>query len=293
MPLSVKIDTSFIVPLLKHLSKPSKSTLIEITKHEAAKKTYSHAVRTRNTNKSISSFWKDIMTQLSKNKNLIESVKKSLTFIHNETDTFDKLLKELWNEFPEGTHLRSILYTNLGYDIGIVSEGCALINIGHESYQKNPQELLFMSMHELHHVVYTAYNPFFDLTQVHRFDQLCDVVKYYTHMEGLAVYSTLEPRRAANVLNNRDYQLFLDEKARKKRVSEYFDILAALEVRGDAPLQEEDWRVLESMSGRNRLWYVTGAHISQLIEEKLGHDTLLETIRMGPNYFFKMYHESF
>ena len=293
MPLSVKIDTSFIVPLLKHLSKPSKDSLIAITKHEAAKKTYSHALRTRNTKKSISSFWKDIMIQLAKKKNLIDYVKQSLTFIHNETDTFDKLLKELWNEFPEGTHLRSVLYTNLGYDIGIVSEGCALINIGHEDYQKNPQEILYMSMHELHHVVYTAYNSFFDLTQVNRFDQLCDIVRYCTHMEGLAVYSTLEPRRATNTLNNRDYKLFLDEKARKKRVSEYFDLLTDLEIRGDAPLQENDWAILERMTDRNRLWYVAGAHMSQLIEEKLGHETLVDTIRLGPEYFFKMYHESF
>ena len=293
MPLSVKIDTSFIVPLLKHLSNPSKESLIEITKHEAAKKTHSHAVRTRNTTKSITSFWKQIMNELSKKKNLIDYVKQSLTFIHNETTTFDKLLKELWKEFPEGTHLRSVLYTNLGYDIGVVSEGCALINIGHEDFHKNSQEILFMSMHELHHVVYTAYNTFFDLTQVHRFDQLFDVVKYCTHMEGLAVYCTLEPRRAAKALNNRDYQLFLDEKARSKRVSGYFDILTDIEVRGGASLQEDDWNVLERMSDRNRLWYVTGAHMAQIIDKKLGHDTLLETIRMGPDYFFKMYHESF
>ncbi|MFW9844651.1 MAG: DUF5700 domain-containing putative Zn-dependent protease [Candidatus Thorarchaeota archaeon] len=293
MPLSVNIDTSFIVPLLKHLSKPSKESLIEITNHEAAKKTYSHAVRTRNTTKSISSFWKEIMNKLSKSKNLIDYVKQSLTFIHNETNTFDKLLKELWNEFPEGTHLRSVLYANLGYDIGIVSEGCALINIGHKDYHKNPQEILYMSMHELHHVVYTAYNSFFDLTQVNRFDQLCDIVRYCTHMEGLAIYSTLKPRRAANVLNNRDYKLFLDEKARKKRVSEYFDLLTELEIRGDAPLQENDWAILERMTDRNRLWYVAGAHMSQLVEEKLGHETLVDTIRLGPEYFFKIYHESF
>ena len=98
---------------------------------------------------------------------------------------------------------------------------------------------------------------------------------------------------SANTLNNRDYQLFLDERARKKRVSEYFDILAALEIRRDAPLQEDDWNILRRMSGRSRLWYVTGAHMAQLVEKKLGHEALVETIRQGPEYFFKMYHESF
>jgi hypothetical protein len=112
-------------------------------------------------------------------------------------------------------------------------------------------------------------------------------------MEGLAVYSTLEPRRAANALNNRDYRLFLDEKARKRRVSEYFDLLTDLEVRSDAPLQEDDWNIIERMTDRNRLWYIAGAHMAHLIEKKLGHETLVESIRLGPEYFFKMYHESF
>lgn len=293
MPLSVEIDTSFIVPLIKHLSKPSKESLIEIINHEAAIKTHTHALRTRNTKKSISLFWQQILKQLSKNENLIDYVKASLTYIHNETDTFNKLLKDLWNHFPEGTNLRSILYTILGYDIGIVSEGNALINLGHPDFYKNPQEIFFMSMHELHHVVYTAYNTIFDLSEINRTNQLCDVIKYYTHMEGLAVYSTLEQRKSANVLNNRDYRLFLDNQARKKRVSVYFDILTELEVRADSPLHENDWKVIDRMSDRDRLWYVTGTHMAEVIDTNLGHETLIETIRLGPDDFFKMYHESF
>ncbi|MFW9793224.1 MAG: DUF5700 domain-containing putative Zn-dependent protease [Candidatus Thorarchaeota archaeon] len=293
MLLSVEIDTSFIVPLLQYLSKPSKKHLIEITSHDAAIKTHAHAVRFRNTSKNISLFWKSILQQLSKNGNLVELVKTNLEFVNNQTEQFNKLLADLQNYFPEGTNLRSILYLILGYDIGIVSDGYALINLGHPDLQKNPLEILFMAMHELHHVVYTAYNPIFDLTQIHRTDQLFDVVKYCTHMEGLAVYSTLEQRKSAKTLENRDYRLFLDEKARRKRVSEYFDILTDLEIRADSPIHESDWRIIERMSDRDRLWYVTGAHMAQVIEKKKGRETLIETIRLGPDDFFKMYHESF
>ncbi|MFW9805196.1 MAG: DUF5700 domain-containing putative Zn-dependent protease [Candidatus Thorarchaeota archaeon] len=293
MSLSVQIDTSFIVPLLQYLSKPSKGLLFEITKHEAAKKTHSHALKTRNTKKGIDSFWKHILNQLSKDESLIDNVKDSLTYIHKKTETFNELLMDLWNYFPEGTNLRSVLYTTLGYDIGIVSEGYALLNIGHPDFQKHPEEILFMSMHELHHVVYTAYNPFFDLSEIHRTNQLCDVIKYCTHMEGLAMYSILEQRKTAKALNNRDYKLFLDNRARKKRVSEYFDILTELEVRHDSPLDEVDWKILAKMSDRNRLWYVTGAHMAEIIDRNLGKETLIETIRLGPDDFFKAYHESF
>jgi len=224
---------------------------------------------------------------------LIDYVKNSLTCIHNETDTFNILLRNLWNHFPERTNLRSVLYAILGYDIGIVSDGYALLNLAHPDFQKDPREILFMSMHELHHVVYTAYNPIFDLSEINRTNQLCDVIKYCTHMEGLAVYSTLKQRKSAKALNNRDYRLFLDDRARKKRVSVYFDILTDLEVRTDSPLHEDDWQTIERMSDRNRLWYVTGAHMAEIIDKKLGHETLVETIRLGPDDFFKTYHESF
>ena len=293
MSLSVKIDTSFIVPVLQYILKPSNDLLIEITNHEAAKKTHAHALKTRNTRKNISSFWKHILKQLSKDKNLIDYVKDGLTYLHNETERFNELLMDLWKYFPEGTNLRSVLYTILGYDIGIVSDGYAILNIGHPDFQKNPEEILFMSMHELHHVVYTAYNPFFDLSEIHRTNQLCDVIRYCTHMEGLAVYSTLDQRKAAKALNNRDYSLFLDDRARKKRVSQYFDLLTELEVRNDSPLHEDDWKVLDRMSDRNRLWYVTGAHMAEVIDKNLGKEALIETIRLGPDDFFKSYHESF
>ena len=293
MSSSVTIDTSFIAPLLQYLSKPSRESLIEITKHEAAKKTHKHALRTRNTTKSISLFWKQILKQLSKNNNLIEIVKEGLTYIHNETDMFKDLLKDLWNYFPEGTNLRSVLYAILGYDVGIVSDGYALINLAHPDFQKDPREILFMSMHELHHVVYTSYNPIFDLSEIHRTNQLSDAIKYCTHMEGLAVYSTLEQRKSANALNNRDYRLFLDDRARKKRVSAYFDILTELETRDDSPIHEDDWKILDRMSDKDRLWYITGTHMAQLIENNLGHEALIETIRLGPDDFFKTYHESF
>jgi hypothetical protein len=47
------------------------------------------------------------------------------------------------------------------------------------------------------------------------------------------------------------------------------------------------------MSDRNRLWYVTGAHMAEVIDKNLGKEVLIETIRLGPDDFFKSYHESF
>ncbi len=293
MPLSVRIDTSFVVPVIKYLSNPNKELLLAITKHEAAKKTHSHAVRFGNTKKNISTFWTEILKNLSKKQNLIEIAKQSLTYLYNELDLFNELSKDLWDYFPEGTDLSTNLYAILGYDIGIVSEGNALINLGHPDFEKDPREILLMAMHELHHVVYTAYNPIFDLNRINTTHQLVDVIKYSAHMEGLAVYCTLEKRQSLNALTNRDYKLLLDERARSKRVSSFFDTLTKFEIRGSNPLQEKDWHILDRMSGRDRLWYIAGAHMAQLIDKKFGREVLNETIRLGPDDFFKTYHETF
>ncbi|MBN2230911.1 MAG: hypothetical protein JW779_15095 [Candidatus Thorarchaeota archaeon] len=293
MPLSVRIDTSFIVPLLKYLSKPNDELLLEITKHDAARLTHAHAVRFGNTKKNIMQFWKEILQSQSKNENLTEYIKESLTYIYNNQDAFNEQFKDLWQYFPEGTSLRTNLYTILGYDIGIVSEGNALINLGHQDFHKNPDEILFIALHELHHVVYTAFNQIFDISQIHTTKELVDMIKYCTHMEGLAVYFTLEIRRSTNGLNSRDYQLFLNESARTKRVSTFFDILTELEVRASRSLHDKDWEILDRMAGKDRLWYVTGAHMAELIEKNLGRKALIDTIRLGPDDFFKTYHEAF
>jgi hypothetical protein len=293
MPLTVQINTSFIVPLLKYLSNPSESLLREITNHDAARLTYAHAVRFGNTKKDIKGFWIAILKKLAERDDLTGLVKNSMTYLHNESDTFSDLLKDLWNYFPDGTDQRTNLYGILGYDVGIISEGNALLNLGHPDFNMDPREILFMAMHELHHVVYTAYNTIFSIDNLHTISQLLDVIKYCTHMEGLAVYCTLERRKAAGALNNRDYQLFLDEKARKKRVSKFFDILTDLEIRDSNPINEKDLKILDMMADKDRLWYVTGAHMAESIDSSLGRETLNETIRLGPDDFFKKYHDSF
>jgi hypothetical protein len=280
-----------MVPSIRYLSSPSKELLLEVSKHEAAKKTYSHAIRFKNTKKPIQSFWQEILQRLLSDPGLIERVKPAIEFVYNEQDTFASLLKDLQNYFPDGTDINCNLYTMLGYDIGIVSDGQALINLAHKEFQRDPLEILYMAMHELHHVVYTKYNQIFDLTRVHQTEQLADAVRYCTHMEGLAVYATLEQRKATDTLGPEDYQTFLDKKQRNKRVSEYFNLLTRLDMKMGYSVSEKELQILDQMSGRKRLWYIAGAHMAETIDKQSGREVLNETIRLGHDNFFQMYHE--
>ncbi|MFW9977998.1 MAG: DUF5700 domain-containing putative Zn-dependent protease [Candidatus Thorarchaeota archaeon] len=294
MSLSVKIDTSFVIPLLKYLGGSKETDIYSITDHPAARQVYSHALRFNNTKKgTVQEFWKDITKDLSKDyKVLVSRVKSALTYLYNETQSFDLMIKDLWNYIPNGTKLRCELYAMLGYDIGIVSEGHALINLAHPLFEKDPREILYLSMHELHHVVYTSFNPIYDLKNIFTIENLVEMIKYSTHLEGLAVYAALEARKRTKSFSHPDYQVLQDTGKRNSLVTEFFNILTKLEFDKIRSVHENDWNTIELMSGKKRLWYIAGAHMAEVIDKKLGRDALNDTIRHGPNEFFKSYHDS-
>jgi len=294
MSLTVKIDTSFVIPLLKYLGNSEKADIYSITDHPAARRTYAHALQFQNTKRgTVQDFWKDLAENLSKDyRNVLSRVKSALTYIYNETPAFDSMIKDLWNYIPNGTKLRCELYAMLGYDIGIVSEGHALINLAHPLFEMDSREILYMSMHELHHVVYTAFNPIYDIKHMNTIENLVDMIRYSTHLEGLAVYAAYDARKKTNALSHQDYQILGDKGKRNSRVNEYFDILTKLEFDKMRSVHDKDWKTIELMSDKKRLWYITGAHMAEIIDEKLGRETLNETIRHGPDEFFKSYHDA-
>jgi len=294
MSLSVKIDTSFIIPLLKFLGESDEADIYAITDHPAARRTYAHAVFTRNTKRgTVQDFWRDITQSLKKDyKPLVSRVKSALTYLYNETDAFDQMIKDLWAYIPEGTKLRCNLYAMLGYDIGIVYEGNALINLDFPLFEKDPRELLFMSMHELHHVVYTAFNPLYDISKLITVENLVDMIKYYTHLEGMAVYAAYDSRKKMDAFTHEDYQTLNNKGQRHSRVNEYFRILTDFEFDKMRSIHDTDWQTISFMSDKKRLWYVTGAHMAETIDKELGRNALNETIRLGPDEFFKSYHDA-
>lgn len=294
MSLSVKIDTSFVIPLLKYLGDSNEGDIYAITDHPAANRTYAHAKQFNNTNRStVQEFWRDLVDPLKKDyKKVVARVKSALKYIYNETNAFDVIIKDLWNYIPAGTKLRCDLYAILGYDIGIVSEGHALINLAHPLFEKDPREILYMSMHELHHVVYTSFNPIYDLKTIITVENLVDIIKYSTHLEGLAVYAAYDARKRANALGHQDYQILEDKGKRLSRVSEFFNILTKLEFDQMRSVHDKDWDIIGLMSGSKRLWYIAGAHMAETIDRNLGRATLNATIRHGPDEFFKSYHDA-
>ncbi|MCW4011912.1 MAG: hypothetical protein NWF07_02850 [Candidatus Bathyarchaeota archaeon] len=283
----VEIDSSF-VELVLNLPIIDDALIDRVVQHEAAKGIYSHAFRFHNTDKTIEDFWLERLNKSTRD-GYYENVQRCLEYVNDHLSDFTDAFHELEAYIPPGIDLPTTLFLTVGYDIGIVSEGCAYLNLGHSLFHMNKRELLYFAMHELHHVAYTHYQPIYSFDDVKTRGDLHKVIKYSTHLEGLAVYAPYDRRRRENGFSHSDYLSLNDEEKTHRLVKNYFDTLNAAASEPDKALAAEDWAILDLMSGEDRLWYVVGAYMAETIDRHLGRASLVSTIEKGYDSFFETY----
>lgn len=290
MGLSVELDFTFIEEFLNFLEKPTEDVLSRLVSHEAAKGIYHHAIRFNNTEKNIHGFWEErISREVERGSSYINEILSCMEYIKSNKEDFHRSFKEVESFLPKSLSLSCRLYLIVGYDIGVVSEGDAFLNLGHKLFHQDKRELLYFAMHELHHVGYTHYNPLFSLDTLETNRDLLRIIKYSTHLEGIATYAPLEIRKREEGLTHSDYIILKDPKKRMNVITEFFHILKRLKKEDEQELQEKHYDTLNKMSDLDRLWYISGAHMAQVIDESLGRKALTKTIIEGPNAFFKAY----
>ncbi len=288
----VKIDTSFVNLALEYLISPSEELFLQISKHTVAKKILSNAQISDPNLKDVKVFWEKILEkEQNKGEEYISEVNSCIAYIVNNTETLLEHVNELYSYLPDDFVFDCTLYLHIGYDIGIVAEGDALLNVGHTLFHQNKRELIYFAMHELHHVGYTHYNEldisFFDLQTS---DDFVKLIEKLTHLEGTATYAIKELRERENQLSYFDYKVLNNKERRAEFVQEYFEIYDKYKYAKRFLIEESDFDILDVMSGKNkRLWYITGAHMAEDIDKKLGRDDLNKTILDGPESFFKKF----
>ncbi|MFX0087860.1 MAG: DUF5700 domain-containing putative Zn-dependent protease, partial [Candidatus Hodarchaeota archaeon] len=267
---NVDIDFSFINQILDYFEKPSQNNLKRISRHKAAKGVYSHALRFNNTKLDLEAFWeKIILREAEKIKIYHKEILACAQYIESFKDDFKAIIHELTSYFPEDLHFDCKLYLIVGYDIGIVSESNAFLNIGFPLFHEHKRELLYFAMHELHHVGYTFYHPIYSLEDLKTTSDLLRIIKYSTHLEGLAVYAPLHRRLEEGCIAHKDYQVLAKESERLRHVNEFFSIFKAIKQNPNRPIIKTDYELIERLAGDSRLWYITGAHMAETIDKEL------------------------
>ena len=286
--LSVQVDVSFTEQALDHLSSPSSAKLQRILGHPAAEGVHAHAAMFGNTDRDLAGFWEERLAGV--RPDAAERARANVDYMEGNAGAFTEAFNELEEYMPHGLEIGCRLYAVVGYDVGVVSEGDAYLNLAHPVYA-DQRELVYFAMHELHHVSYTRLQPIYSFSGLRTTVDLLGAAMYSTHLEGLAVYAAYGKRFREAGLNHLDYRLYGDKRERDRIVEEYFGILDELRCEPVRSLREDDFGLIERLSGE-RLWYVAGLHMAKTIDERLGRERLNETMRRGPGSFFEAYESS-
>jgi hypothetical protein len=292
LSLKVEIDSSYLEVALNFIENSTRENLVNVIQHQAAKDIYDNAFMFNATAVKIDEFWKTILLrEKEKGKDYIENIFVAQNYITEHRDEFINAFNEIKEFIPRETNIECKLYLMFGYDLGIANERNALINLGHPLYHEFNRELLYFSMHELHHVVFFNYQPIRTLDEIKTTSDLLSLIKFLTHLEGLATYLTLNKRIKEKSLTFKDYKVLTNKKETNKITREYFDVLNKITEQPDRIITKEDFTIFKKMSGGPRLWYITGGHMAKLIDEMLGRDVLIQTIIDGSDSFFKQYNK--
>jgi hypothetical protein len=281
-------DDSAIGACFDYLKKRTGMNLERLISMPGSKLAYSHHIWSSvSSTSTVREFWKKNLEQTAWNRQLetaINDVREYLTS-RQESEWLDAVL----NYLPEGHVFKTTAYLIVNYDNVVYGEDVAL-NLNFRRFHIDRREAVYYLIHELAHAGYFRYCRMPELAKMRTHGDLSDVVKLLTHLEGMGVISSMKLRLEEGGLLDDDYKVLLDIAERNRRVRDYFNILSKLENKPSQELRQEDLQVLEQMSGRaTRLWYITGCHMAQRIEQECGVETLRNLVKKDCNEFFETY----
>ena len=207
-----------------------------------------------------------------------QSAARNLAYWSDRTPELWQYATTATTYLPPDTPIEGHLYLIIGYDIGVAAPPDLLLNVAHPTFENDPMELAWYATHEAHHVGFLAHRPLPSLQNLDDPAVLKALIRYCTHMEGMAVHAALATRAANDALGgDEDYTVYTDEAAALHTIARYREVLDLIDDRHpvDGPTLGQ---VLGAMSSGERLWYRLGALVAHEIEQTSGRDALVATV---------------
>ncbi len=190
--------------------------------------------------------------------------------------------------FEPGEYQDILICPIVGYDVGIGHKGHVCLNLNLPYYQKAPEELLYIAIHESFHAVYEKWNALPSLKEIE-----ADPVGAYLMIiqnEGYATWNPLELRRKNQHLGSTDYPVLADyiviesSESLAEHVRLHDELLPSLS-RGDLDL----YGFLSMAFGEMRLGYRIGCKMVDLIHAQYGMAAVREGARLDPAEYYRRY----
>ncbi|MGA2308346.1 MAG: DUF5700 domain-containing putative Zn-dependent protease [Candidatus Bathyarchaeia archaeon] len=284
----ILFDCSAIEPAIGYLRNGTDENLERLVSMQGSKVAYNHYLWSSFGSKlTFREFWKRNLERTIWSKQLETSIDAVKEYLASRQES--QWLSAVLGYLPEGHVFRTTVYLITGYDNIVYGEDVAL-NLNFRLFHIDHREVVYYLVHELAHAGYFRYRQMPELAKMRTLGDLLDVVKLLTHLEGMGVISPMKMRLEEGGMLDNDYKVLLNDEERNRRVREYFSVLSRLESRRSQELRQKDFQVFEQMSGKTtRLWYVTGCHMAQKIEQERGVKMLRNLVKTGWQEFFETY----
>ena len=130
----------------------------------------------------------------------LDGVRTLLGRVRRDHRGMDLCLSEASAYLPEDFSFTGKVFFTFGYDIGVAMDRNASLNLAHPRFRKDPDEVWYYCIHEVHHTGVMHYHPMPRLGDVTTTSQLVELVRYLTFLEGTAVYAAHDARRRGQFL---------------------------------------------------------------------------------------------
>lgn len=285
----VNLNLEFSELALQYLKTEDSNYIKKICSLKAADHIYFHAY---NCNpemnfKDKESFVKSILSKNSLKNNII-NYENILTQLKNQNNLTKEAENETLKYLPEGTIFSVNMYITLGYfPVGMNGN----FNIDLSFNFDNIREILYLAIHELHHVGFLQYHKVpLSINNLKSKGDLANLLSAHFQLEALATYAPYNIRLSENSLNDPDYCKINDIKLMNEYKRQLFASYDNLKKGSDLKLEENDFAILNDFWNGKRIAYRFGLYSCIKISEKYGQAFLVNTIKEGSDKFMDLVH---
>ena len=193
----------------------------------------------------------------------------------------DKALPHVCSYLPDDADLDISVHFTTYVPPRAFAMGEIVINMTTTYWNNNPDNILNTMVHELFHVGYSYCE---ELRGREEEGSLFGILRNI-HNEGVCTYIGYTAQDIFPAPDEKDYGMLDDEDEVRRHLGNANMILSKIGTILEDELDKLSWD--EGVMGRS--YYVTGAHMCRVIEEKAGMDVLKQTLLNGPWTFSETY----
>ncbi|RLI09322.1 hypothetical protein DRO42_04505 [Candidatus Bathyarchaeota archaeon] len=213
-------------------------------------------------------------------------LKNTRRIIEGRQRFIDKALPHLCSYLPEDADLGIRVYFTAFIPPRAFAMGEIVINVAATYWNDNPDNILNALVHELFHVGYSYCEEQSDRAYPED-DQRIGILRNI-HNEGMCTYVAYKAREIFPAPDEKDFQYLDDPEQVREHLRNVDMILSKI---GKVPREELD-KLAWDRGVIGRSFYVAGARMCGVIEERLGRQALIQTMYDGPESFFELYNKN-